>query len=123
MTTSEAGRRNAHRRVGTAAVLAFLALMLLGATHRSAQADPAAPAAAPAPIYESPGGAPDPDGGFGEHRGPGPRDGDGYGGFGRHDGDGGGGFDGGPPSDGGAAPAPSTPAPAAPAPSSGGNQT
>ena len=121
MTTSEAGRRNAHRRVGTAAVLAFLALLLLGATHRSAQADPAAPAATPAPVYELPGGAPDPDGGFREHRGPGPRDGDG--GFGRHDGDGGGGFDGGPPSDGGAAPAPSSPAPAAPAPSSGGNQT
>jgi hypothetical protein len=118
MTTSEADRRSAHRRVGTAAVLAFLALLLLGATHRPAQADPAVPVATPAPSYGSPGAAPDPDGGFGGHYGRGPRDGDG--GFGGHDGDGGG-FDGGPPPDGGgAAPAPSSPAPATPAPSSGG---
>jgi hypothetical protein len=110
MTTSEADRRSAHRRVSTAAVLAFLALLLLGATHRSAQADPAAPVATPAPSYESPGGAPDPDGGFRDHHG-------------YRDGDGDGGFDGGPPAGGSGAPAPSSPAPTSPAPSGGGNQT
>jgi hypothetical protein len=38
----------AHRRVGAAAVLAFLALLLLGVTRTSASADPVTPAAAPA---------------------------------------------------------------------------
>jgi hypothetical protein len=111
MTTSEADRRSAHRRVGTAAVLAFLALLLLGATHRPAQADPSAPVATPDPGVQ----APYP--GFRDHDGhgrPGPRDG--FGGPDR-DGDGGGGFDGGAPP-GGAAPAPSSPAP-----STGGSQT
>jgi hypothetical protein len=31
----------AHRRVGAAAIAAFLALLLIGATHGPAQADPA----------------------------------------------------------------------------------
>ena len=38
----------AHRRVGAAAVLAFLALLLLGLAHNAAQADPVVPAATPA---------------------------------------------------------------------------
>jgi hypothetical protein len=47
-STTTADRRSAHRRVGAAAILAFLALLLLGATDGPAQADPAsAPAAAP----------------------------------------------------------------------------
>jgi len=33
-----------HRRVGAAAIAAFLALLLIGATHKPAQADPATPA-------------------------------------------------------------------------------
>jgi hypothetical protein len=100
MTTSEADRRSAHRRVGTAAVLAFLALLLLGATHRPARADPAMPAATPDPGVQ----APYP--GFRHHDGPGPGDG--------------GGFDGG---GGGSVPAPPSGGDTAPAPSTGGSQT
>jgi hypothetical protein len=37
----------AHRRVGAAAVLAFLALLLLGLTRNSAAADPVVPVATP----------------------------------------------------------------------------
>jgi hypothetical protein len=102
MTTSRG-----HRRVGTAAVLAFLALLLLGATRGPAQADQAVPAPESAPAQPGYG---EPDPGFRD------RDGDGYGppdgfGGGRHDGDGG--F--GPPYGDGGEPAP--------APSTGGSQT
>jgi hypothetical protein len=43
-----ADRRVAHRRVGAAAILAFLALLLAGAVRDAAGADPAIPASAPA---------------------------------------------------------------------------
>jgi uncharacterized membrane protein YgcG len=98
----------AHRRVGAAAVLAFLALLLLGVARNSAQADPVLPAATPAaaPTVQPQQQVPpfarprDHDGdGFG-HRG----DGDGGGGFGGGGMPGGGGSSGG----GGTAPAPST---------------
>ena len=43
--TSVAGadRRRAHRRVGAGATASFLVLLLLGAVHGPAEADPAAP--------------------------------------------------------------------------------
>jgi hypothetical protein len=44
----------AHRRVGAAAVLAFLALLLLGVTRTSASADPVVPAATPTVQPEQP---------------------------------------------------------------------
>jgi hypothetical protein len=91
----------AHRRVGAAAVLAFLALLLLGLTRNSAAADPVVPAATPTVQPEQPlprEQAP-------PFRRPGDRDGFG-GGEGR--GFGGGGDDGGTPGGGQTAPAPST---------------
>jgi hypothetical protein len=108
MPITTADRRSAHRRVGAAAIAAFLALLLLALIHRPAQAEPTVPVATPAatpsiqPTQPGPSQSlpadPDPDrgGGFDPDRIP--RDG------------GGGGFVGG---GGGAAPAPST----------GGNQT
>jgi hypothetical protein len=100
-STSTPDRRSAHRRVGAATVLAFLALLLLGAVRGPAEADSSVPVAVPAatptveprqPLPAQPTD-PDPGPGFGrEHDGPGPRGGDD------------GGFGGG----GGAAPAPST---------------
>lgn len=112
MTTSAADRRGAHRRVGTAAVLAFLALLALGASHRPAQADPAAPVATPEPGLQAPEYAPP---GYRDHDrdGFGPRDG--FGGPGPGDG-GGGGMIPAPPGDGGGGGT-------APAPSTGGSQT
>ncbi len=93
----------AHRRVGAAAVLAFLAFLALGVTrNNSAAADPVVPAATPTvqPGQQIPQGqAPPRDGGGGFVPGGEERDGDGGGGFRR----GGGGFGGG-----GTAPAPST---------------
>ena len=100
----------AHRRVGAAAAVAFLALLLLGAVHgRAAAADPGIPAANPAipsqgiepppgrPMRPAPG---EPHRGF--EPGAGPRGGGGEPGFGgRGDGLPGGG-------DEGVAPAPST---------------
>jgi hypothetical protein len=87
-TTSAAESRRAHRRVGAAAVLAFVALLALGLARNAAQADPATPAiapaetAAPAPEQAVPGGSAP----FIPHRyryGGGPRDGGGEGpGFG-----------------------------------------
>jgi uncharacterized membrane protein YgcG len=47
-TTPAVDRRRAHRRVGTAAVLAFAALLALGLGRNAAQADPAIPEVAPA---------------------------------------------------------------------------
>ena len=100
--------RTAHRRVGAAAIAAFVLLLLIGASRGPAQARPATPAATPdsgsqvAPAEPS---QPDP---YGE---PGFRhdhDGDGF----RGDGDGDrGGFDGGG--------APPTAPPVTPAPNSG----
>jgi len=110
-TVDVADRRRAHVRVGAVATAAFLALLLLGATHGPAPADPLTePAATPTVQPTQPGqSAPaDPDPDFGhDHDGFGPR-GDGPG-FGGGDGDGGtpgGGGGGGAP--GGSAPAPST---------------
>jgi hypothetical protein len=106
ITTSD--RRSAHRRVGAAAIAAFLVLLRLALIHRPAEAESTVPVATPAatpsiqPTQPAPSQSlpadPDPDrgGGFGPDRVP--RDGGG-GGFGR----GGGG--------------------AAPAPSTGGSQT
>ena len=120
MPNTTADRRSAHRRVGAAAITAFLVLLLLALIHRPAQAEPTVPVATPAatPSIQptQPGPLPaDPDPyanpGFGRDRGFGPRGGD----------EGGGGFGGG-----GSAPStPSTPGGggAAPAPSTGGNQT
>ena len=45
-TPSAPDRRSAHRRVGAATVVAFLALLLLGATRGPAQADTTVPAPA-----------------------------------------------------------------------------
>jgi hypothetical protein len=92
--------------VGTAAVLAFLALLALGASHRPAQADPAAPVATPEPGIQAPPGYRDHD-----RDGFGPRDG--FGGPGPDDG---GGMIPAPPGDGGGGGT-------APAPSTGGSQT
>jgi hypothetical protein len=120
-TTSAADRRSAHRRVGAATILAFLALLLLGATRGPAQAETTTPAPVPAtttvPEQTQPAPA-DPQPTLPGDRDPGfDRGGDGGGpGFGGGrggDGDGGGG--------GGVAP--SAPAPSAPAPSTGGTQT
>ena len=114
-----ADRRSAHRRVGAAATLVFVALLLLAGTRGPAQADTTVPAATPTVEPSQPALPADPDPGF--HR---DHDGGGFdgGGDGDHDGGGfggGGGFDGG---GGGAAPAPS--APTAPTtPSTGGTQT
>jgi hypothetical protein len=114
----------AHRRVGAAAVLAFLALLGLGLTRsHSAAADPVVPVATPTVQPEQPlpqqsqpqtppfnrGGGGGDDGG-----GRGFRGGDGGRGFGGGGNDGGGGFGGG---GGGTAPAPSTGG------STGGNET
>ena len=105
-TSPAVDRRSAHRRVGAAAILAFLALLLFGATRGPAQADPAVPVATPAATDPAQPLPDDPGPGFrDDHGGPGPR------GDGDRDG---GGFGGGDPG-GGAAPAP--------APSTGGNQT
>lgn len=131
-TPTQADRRRAHRRVGAVAGAAFLALLLLGATHGPASADPTVPAIAPvaspqqevpqqtAPVDPGTALDPDPDGDGGARShdgyGDGDRDGDGDGGFGgghRGGGDGGG-FPGGGAPGAGAAPAPST---------SGGNAT
>src|SRR5262245_34965047 len=118
MPITTADRRSAHRRVGAAAIAAFLVLLLLALMHRPAQAEPTAPVATPAatpsiqPTQPGPSQSlpadPDPDDpGFGHDRRFGPRGGDeGRGGFG-----GGGGGAPSVPSDpggGGAAPAPST---------------
>jgi hypothetical protein len=132
MLITTADRRSAHRRVGAAAITAFLVLLLLAVLHRPARAEPTVPVATPAatpsiqptepgPTQSEPAD-PDPDqgGGFDPDRVPR----DGGGGFGRGDngggfggGGGGGGFGGGssgPDSGGGGA---------APAPSTGGSQT
>jgi len=119
MPISTADRRSAHRRVGAAAIAAFLVLLLLALIHRPAQAEPTVPVATPAatpsiqPTQPGPSQSlpadPDRGGGFDPDRVP---RGGGGGGFGRGGSggpDSGGGFGGG----GGAAPAPST----------GGNQT
>jgi hypothetical protein len=110
-----ADRRSAHRRVGAAAVVTFLALLLLGATRGPAKADTAAPAAAPAPATTQPAQpeqtapappqqtAP-PEQTLPDDPGPflSPRHGGGYGGGGPVPGDGGGfGGGGGVPDDGG----------------------
>jgi hypothetical protein len=132
MHISTADRRSAHRRVGAAAITAFLVLLILALLHQPADAEPTVPAATPAatpsqqqqpsqPQQTEPG----PSGsvpGFGRDRGFDPRGDDeggsggpgfGGGGFrGGDDGGAGGGFGGG--SDGGGS---------APAPSTGGNQT
>jgi hypothetical protein len=68
--------RTAHRRVGAAAIAAFVLLLLIGASRGPAQASPATPAATPdpgsqvAPLQSDPYGEP----GFGHDR-----DGDGGG--------------------------------------------
>jgi hypothetical protein len=103
MPITTADRRSAHRRVGAAAIAAFLVLLLLALIHQPAEAEPTVPVATPAatPSIQPNQSAPsqtlpaDPDRGRGFDPDRGPR--------------GGGGFGGG----GGAAPAPST----------GGNQT
>jgi uncharacterized membrane protein YgcG len=115
-TTSSATQpRSAHRRVGAATILAFLAFLLLGAVRGPTEADssvPAAPAATstvvptqPAPVEPGPAtpGDPDPDFRRGHDR-PGGGGRPGFGGGRDRGGDGGGG---GSPG-GGAAPAPST---------------
>jgi hypothetical protein len=48
MPITTADRRSAHRRVGAAAIAAFLVLLLLALIHRPAQAEPTVPAATPA---------------------------------------------------------------------------
>jgi hypothetical protein len=116
---SAADRRSAHRRVGAATVVAFLALLLLGATRGPAQAESTVPAPAatstaepaqpaqPAPAEPQPAMPGDPGPGF-DHDGDGPR-----------------GFGGGPPGGGDADPGGDA-APgggAAPAPSGGQTQT
>jgi hypothetical protein len=123
-----ADRRSAHRRVGAAAIVAFVALLLIGATRGPAQADSTVPAATPtgAPSQSAPDQRSDPAPGFRrDHHGPGGRDGGGGPGFGGGDGDRGRGFDGGGGDGGGSAPggAAPAPAPASPAPSSGGSST
>ena len=118
-------RRSAHRRVGAATIVAFVALLLLGATRGPAQAETTTPAPvpaattvpeqvqpAPADPQQTVPGRPDP--GFDPDGG------------GR---DGGRGFGGGRRRQrrrlaaGGGGVAPSVPAPTAPAPSTGGSQT
>lgn len=101
--SAPAERRSAHRRVGAAAIAAFLALLLLAAVRGPAEA---APTSTPATTPNLPGGAaPQDDDGFRGRRDGfgGPRGG---GGGGRGDGDGGG-FGG--PGGGQTAPAPTTP--------------
>src|SRR4051794_22868862 len=103
--TSATDRRRAQRRVGAATILAFLALLLLGATRGSAKADPVSPVPTAAPTVQpretTPLGPDDHDH-DGPWRGRG-RGGDGGPGFGGGGGGGGGGT--------------------APAPSSGGTGT
>jgi hypothetical protein len=118
-STTAVDRRRAHRRVGAATVLAFLALLLIGASRGPAAADPTVPSATPTISPSDPVPR--------DHDGLGPRhrdgDGDGVPGFGGggHDGDGGGGAR--PaPGGGGTAPAPGGGGTAR-APSSGGSQT
>jgi hypothetical protein len=53
----DSSTRSAHRRVGAAAVAAFLALLLLGLNRGPASANQAAPAATPTPERSQP--APD----------------------------------------------------------------
>jgi hypothetical protein len=48
-SVTPADRRAAQRRVGAAASVLFVLLLLLGVGHRPAEASPAAPAATPAP--------------------------------------------------------------------------
>jgi hypothetical protein len=48
MPITTADRRSAHRRVGAAAIAAFLVLLLLALIHRPAQAEPTVPVATPA---------------------------------------------------------------------------
>jgi hypothetical protein len=48
-TTTPDARRRAHLRVGGAATAAFLALLLAGALHQSAEADTSTPAVTPSP--------------------------------------------------------------------------
>jgi hypothetical protein len=103
--------RTAHRRVGAAAIVAFVALLLIGASHGPAQASPATSAATPDSGSQSAPSEPyrqtdpsDPVPGFGHDR-----DGDG---FDHH----------GPDGDGGGEAPPSSP-PVTPAPNSGTNTT
>jgi uncharacterized membrane protein YgcG len=130
MLITTADRSSAHRRVGAAAVTAFLVLLLLALIHRPAQAEPTVPVATPAatpsiqPTQPGPTQSlpadPDPDqgGGFDPDRVP--RDGERGGGFGRG---GGGGFGGGGVPGGGSVPSDPGGGGAAPAPSTGGSQT
>jgi hypothetical protein len=112
-TTTPDARRIAHRRVGGAATAAFLALLLLGALHQSADADtttPATPSQSRPQQVQPRSSTPTTPYGGGSPQGQPSAPGDGGGRFWHHRG--GGGFDGG----GGAAPDSSDVAPSAPAP-------
>jgi hypothetical protein len=101
---SAADRRRAHTHVGVAVVVAFVALLLLGAARGVASADDTTPAATPAPAQSAPA---QPQQTTPADPGAGPPDG---GGFGRRDGGGRPDFGGGGsvPGGGGTIPAPST---------------
>lgn len=91
-SVTPADRRAAQRRVGAAASVLFVLLLLLGAGHGPAEASPAAPATTPAPTSVPGEVAPErPEPGFPHHD----RDGDGgppgFRGGGPDDGGGGGG--------------------------------
>jgi len=116
MHITTADRRSAHRRVGAAAIAAFLVLLILALLHQPANAEPTTPVATPAasPSQQQQPSQPqqqlpsqpqqtEPGPGFGRDRGFDPR-GDDDGGFGRDRG----GFGGGGSGGGGATPAPST---------------
>src|SRR4051812_19638541 len=107
-------RRRAHRNVGAAAGATFLIVLLLGAFHQSAGADPVVPSAAPAVEQPSVPAQPSI---------PGDRDGDGpHPHDGRGFGFGGGDRGGGPPGGRSASPSPS-PSPSPSTPSTDGSLT